>query len=300
MQFSSHDDAVVHPLVAGHGGVFAGGRVLADSLLYRGPSRLTATAVQEVVHPAEPRPPEQSLEIEAIYAGFPFDHYGHFLTEGVSRLWLARQRPDLPIIWCEPGPYNRWQREVIDILGIVNPPLFITRPTGVRRLLIPEPGCRLRAFCTAEQIAFLGRFPAPPARPDRRIWLSRTRLAEPLGRVVNEPAIEAALAADGWNILHPQQHSVHDQLRALGEAGRVAGSEGSAFHSLLLLDRVAARVDIFSRAHLSHPNYAIFGEAKGLRQKVHVMPSVIAEKGAEITWYKFRWPDEGAVLEALL
>jgi capsular polysaccharide biosynthesis protein len=60
------------------------------------------------------------------------------------------------------------------------------------------------------------------------IWLSRSRLHAGRSRIVEELAIESALAGAGWRIYRPQEHSVGDQLETLGTAAELAGFIGSA------------------------------------------------------------------------
>lgn len=62
---------------------------------------------------------------EAIYLGFPHASWGHFLTQGLSRLWFALRNPDVPVLWDAPRLLE-YQEELLKSMGVRNPQLFLT------------------------------------------------------------------------------------------------------------------------------------------------------------------------------
>lgn len=67
---------------------------------------------------------------------------------------------------------------------------------------------------------------------NNRLWISRSQLAGNSRALAEEAHIEKKLYELGWNIIHPQQHSIGTQLNAIERSKIVAGIEGSAFHLL--------------------------------------------------------------------
>ena len=89
-------------------------------------------------------------------------------------------------------------------------------------------------------------------------------------RDINAGAIERRLADDGWGIVHPEGLSVHEQLDELSRASVVAGEEGSAFHTLMLLaDVTDKRFHMFRRQGQEHRNIRTIGEARNVDQHLH-------------------------------
>jgi hypothetical protein len=90
----------------------------------------------------------------------------------------------------------------------------------------------------------------------------------------------------GWTILHPEGLSFSEQIAALASAERIAGEQGSAFHSILFLKEASRlRVDLF----LNDPeggrsprdrHYDLIAAATGVDQRMHrVASEVVTRRG---------------------
>lgn len=235
----------------------------------------------------EPPPSGTSTRLAGtyLYGGILEFQYGGFLTETLTRAWLLRRHPGLPILLHAYG--NRmnlasWQREVLAMLGIPEGRCrFVTEPVTVDRVLLADPGCVLERWLDPVQARALGVFPsAERARPGRRVWLSRSRLREGLAQVQGEAELEALLAASGWTVLHPQTLPVWQQLAFLSDAEAISGFEGSAFHTLLLAEDVKARINLYARSSGRWPAmHRIIATAKHLRQDERELPLRHVEGG---------------------
>lgn len=258
-------DAVVVPSRDGklHKGVKAGvlaadGRLVRRSLLRRswGP----------FVHPPD-RPDPQDVERddrEVIFGGFLTYHFGHFLLESLSRLWATEAFAGCPIVWGNAKPFSAWQREIMDLLAVDNEHIFLDGPTAFARVHVPAPGYVIQKRFADRHRDYLAKVAAAAPIPSARTWLSRTRLGPELKRVSGEERLEARLAEAGWRIFHPERHSVREQLGALSSSGVVAGIEGSAFHSVCLIDGIGSELIVLRRT--GNANYRTIAESKGLRQ----------------------------------
>ncbi|MCR4667126.1 MAG: hypothetical protein K5657_07515, partial [Desulfovibrio sp.] len=52
-----------------------------------------------VFRPREFTTPKIRLTEDCIFGGFLFKHYGHFLLESLSRLWFAKEHPNLLVVF---------------------------------------------------------------------------------------------------------------------------------------------------------------------------------------------------------
>lgn len=222
-------------------------------------------------------PAAETLRGTWIYGGVLRPHYGHFLLESLSRAWFLRRRPDLPILWHAANGravLSPWHREVFAMLGMPEGRMqVILRPTAVERVLLPDAGCVIERRLHPVQARALAVFPAPAPRPGRRLWLSRSRLPDSLSKIEGEAALEAHLEVAGWTILHPQTLPVWRQLAAMADAEEIAGFEGSAFHSVLLLDGCRARLTLLRRSAESFPaSHALITDALGIDHRIITVP----------------------------
>lgn len=255
-----------------HLGVFnAEGRVLESttddrhhgSHLYR-PADLT-------LYPAIDDAPEQ----RAIYAGVYFPHFGHFLLESLARLWYAKDHPEIPVIWIgrddrsEPPELRGWQHEILALLGIRNQTRVLIRPQRFSELHVPDAGYKYADYCHPQQAEFLACHDGPSQIDGRKLWLSRSGATNNVG-LKNSQMVERHLEQAGWIVQRPENFTIRQQLDALSEAEIIAGEEGSAFHTLLLLKDISRKkFEIFRRRGSEHKSFKTIGDARDVNQSFH-------------------------------
>lgn len=175
-----------------------------------------------------------------LWAGPLFSHFGHFLTESLSRLWAARDGAVQSIVFSpkdlgrkRPTDLPGYQQMLLRRLQIDLPVQIVYEATEFEDLLIPGPGFGLgpMAAGTAEFRDFVRRIDtiAAPAG-EGRLYLSRSALPPKAGSVLAERHLEMLLEAQGFEIFHPQNHSIDEQFAKFRSARQIIGPDGSAFH----------------------------------------------------------------------
>lgn len=229
---------------------------------------------------------------EAIFLAWPIwadRHWGHFLIEEVSLLWLVLGPNRFPA-GCTlilPG-YARSGVAPIRARLERNYELCFTDELTdhllVKRLWSPVPsmfeGGPLHPSHFVNVVDVLRELDPslqPPDHPDwldaslpSRVYLSRSALPASARRVQAEQQLETILSRAGWQILHPEKLSLKAQIRYLLNAHEVAGTLGSALHTLMYLgryDEIACkkRVTILTSAALRclEPTFRVQLEAQG-------------------------------------
>jgi capsular polysaccharide biosynthesis protein len=248
---------------------------------------------------AMPAAPIASYPGTAIYGGLAMHHVGHFLLEGLSRLWCLKNYPELPIIWHWidlpiPHPDDRgWQKELIGLLGLAQRRhIFLRQPLRVERLLLPSPGFLSGQFLHPVQAAALGCVTGPAAIPGKRVWLSRSALPDQFGRVAGEDQVEALLAAQGWTIIYPERETMRRSAEIFREAEAVSGFIGSAFHTLLLHASPSARLRPIMRPGIPLTDYQIIAAAKGVDFAAIDAPMTALDQRASWTNFQLNAPTD--------
>ena len=186
--------------------------------------------------------PWQHLEGAYIFGGVYYAPFGHFIAETVANLAaVARVRAEhpgrkvlffLPPNWMDAPPPPKqaaFHAPFLRTFGLsFDDAVFVTAPTQVDRLIIgdsPMVSKHRHApwLLDALDTAF------PPIPPGRRVYLSRSRWTHS-ERVVDEPRIEAQFTDAGFEIIHPQELSLEDQITLAREAEFMAGPQGTALH----------------------------------------------------------------------
>ncbi|MCJ9428950.1 glycosyltransferase family 61 protein [Kordiimonas marina] len=235
-----------------------------------------------------------------IFAGYLFPHYGHFLLESLSRLWVIRQNPDIPLVWL--GVHNQhdfiqMQQEIFELFGLRNPMHLITEQTEVEELVVPEAGYIINSKFTDAQAEALRLVGPTELTPGKKVWLSRSKLKSAI--IHNEPALEDILAANGWILYHPEEHSIAEQLAMLADAELIAGVEGSAFHTLILMPDFAGEVVIFGRGAKLNMDYANIGHTHGHKLSFASPPRTQWSTGLNVWENNWLWTDLDFILDTL-
>lgn len=216
--------------------------------------------------------PQRRIAGRHVFAGVLLQHFGHAILEGLSRAWYLRSDPPIPPLWLTRS--ERPSRVMLDLLSITGiaaaPEAVLREAVEVEELLVPEQGCAYGGFYHPCQAAALSVLPFGEPVEGRRVWLSRGALPPGLARIEGEAEIEARLLSAGWTIVSPERLMLRDQLLTLAGAQEIAGFMGSAFHLLLLLDTVRARVRILDRGLPKDlvATYEAIAHAKGFRQEI--------------------------------
>jgi capsular polysaccharide biosynthesis protein len=241
-------------------GVFHEGQCLPDSL-------------QSRAVPAPLLPVTRKLSGIAIFGGYLFGHFGHFLLESLARAYVFRQCGNFPILFMSPNDriYDA-QRKLFRFLNITNELLLIREPTEVEQLVMAPAGSAVDPPAVSDaQIKALGVHPAGEGTPGgERLWLSRSRFRG--GGLDNEAAIEDVLRQWGWSIAHPESLTYREQVERVGSAAYVAGLDGSAFYSVLLAEAVRGRFFVFSRRNHIPPILRLVLEKKTTGHKEFTFP----------------------------
>lgn len=191
-------------------------------------------------------PPDDYTTVEdaVIFHSGQAEHFGHFVTESLSRLWACHTHHELGRLrnfhafaqdLRPPG------RALANLLGVAIGDRNFTadRPVRFRKMFIPTASCAdygevYSAHRAALQpaIAALGATASGPIDP-RPVFLSRGRVGG--SRVVlHEDQLEEVARREGWLIVHPHEMTLVEQIALLSRHRTFIGCWGSAFHGLLL------------------------------------------------------------------
>jgi hypothetical protein len=247
---------------------------------------------KQVIFPGGVGADQERVAGSALYMGPLFSHFGHFLLESLARIWLVRELPDIPLAWSidaavQKPAYHAWQADILDLLGVQNRPLFISRATTFEKVYVPEPGYRIQNFFHPQHRDFLAVVPHRP-EPGRFTWLSRAKLSGRGNRLAS--LLDERFAAAGWQVIHPETIPISEQLVHLAASERIAGEQGSAFHLLMFLKDIEhLKIDIVDRDQDLPPksqnkNYRTIAVAKHLDQTVHrcAFERFISRRGAAV------------------
>ncbi len=168
-----------------------------------------------------------------IYGGLLFAHFGHIITESLSRLWYYLDYPDCRYryVFLSQGIRPEYL-EFIYMLGIRHEQiLIIDEPMQFANVIVPEQtvffngGYRKKALGIYNTI----RDSVVP-QTHEKIYLTRTGHDD---RTVNEKYFENQFRNMGYQVIAPEQLSVREQVALMAGARQIACINGTLPHQIL-------------------------------------------------------------------
>jgi hypothetical protein len=210
------------------------------------------------VAPDQPKDIKETISGRWLWGGVLWVHFGHFLVESSSRLWALAHldQPMDGVLFIPKRPNVRdethgFQRDFIDLFAPGLPIRVVADPSEVEELVVPGQGFGLgqitqgtRKFRNAIHSSFARD--VKPEGPDR-IYISRSKLGLSKGGLLGEEQMEERLRGEGYEIFHPQEHSLREQLARYKAAKHVIAADGSAIHLYAMVGRPDQKVAIVLR-----------------------------------------------------
>ncbi|MGZ8407538.1 MAG: glycosyltransferase family 61 protein, partial [Caulobacteraceae bacterium] len=199
-----------------------------------------ASYMPERVEP--PASPERVRET-GVFMGDAKQHYGHFITDGMSRMWALPDmaRPVRGLVHMPPAYALSFPhvRAVWEVMGF--PPSTLeepSRPTLFERVICPVPAIQIsrriyREFDRPHRLAARAILGGDDRGPKQGVYLSRGRLGAGHRQLEGESELEARLEKEGYRIVHPETLTFPEQMRLFNGDAPVVGATGSALHTVL-------------------------------------------------------------------
>lgn len=225
----------------------------------------SACFIDENRRPTLPPDPKQAKQARYqagtwLFGGRYGLRFGHFLVETTARLWALDHVDDavdgvvfLPATVRLPAnPKRRVRRarhHLYDLFNNLPDPMLATTPIRFEELIVPPQGGgagQLSVGCPEHRQFSRQRFSKNfKQRGSRKLYLSRSKLSGTPGQIVAEEHLEKTLSDCGYDIFHPQDHSIIEQIERIKAAE--IGVEGSAFHLVAYAAQQNCKIGIIRR-----------------------------------------------------
>lgn len=228
------------------------GTPIEHAALWRGHRLLTKP-------PEMPKGEVKRLPGKWLWGGVLWRYFPHFVTESVTRLWALEQIKEAEfdgILFVPKSPENEdtppgFHRGFYDLMGTSLPMIEPKHPVRPDVLVVPGQGFGLGEIAkgTPETRAvFANRF-ARDVKPDgpEKLYISRSRLGPQRGALLGETHLDEVLAAEGYEIFHPQEHSLEVQIARYRAATKVIAAEGSSLHLYAFVGNPKAQLAMILR-----------------------------------------------------
>lgn len=261
------------------------GALVTDSCVRRGSNRQNNFSQAPEQLP-EKFTPTTVFKTQALFLG-PYDmtHYGHWLTEGVARLWFLQNETnsDYPILTGTTRPQSM-SRRIYDVLRRQTPYWvkglaalevdsqrfrFCPKPVRVSKMIVPSCSIYLRngihpAHLTVTRALGKGLCKKPVAPSSSvPVYLSRAKLKDQISMYKGQEEVDDFCRDQGFRVIFPETLSLEEQIAIFNQHDTFIGFFGSAFHTLMLRWRETSAMNIFLGPENPNPTYFYIDQLMG-------------------------------------
>ncbi|WP_193611668.1 glycosyltransferase 61 family protein [Nocardioides lijunqiniae] len=199
-------------------------------------------------------------------------HFGHAMTEQVSRLWAWQEakaaHPDVQALMLTGARTTiaEWEYRLYEAAGVPREDLvLLDRPVRPERLLAATPAFSQPGYIHEAAREVYDRVgdhlavDAPARDYADRIFCSRRHEKR---SATNPAEVEDFFARRGFEIVYPEDHPLGEQVQMFRSATEVAGFAGSAMFSMAFV-REPKRVTLVSAETYTAQNEGLFAAMRG-------------------------------------
>ncbi|WP_328593257.1 glycosyltransferase family 61 protein [Tritonibacter aquimaris] len=238
------------------------GLIQAAGVLYSDGSYCHHAALWRRYRPITVKPelPSRSKTLKGrwLWGGVLWAHFGHFLVESTARLWalahLGKPIDGILFIPKRPaadGELRGFQRDFLAHYAAGTDVKVTRTPLQVEELIVPGQGFGIGPIVSGTpkfRAALQSNF-AQAVQPNgpQRIYLSRSKLGLGKGGMIGEAILERRLKKQGYEIFHPQEHSLVEQIARYKAARQIIAADGSAVHLFAMVGRADQKLAMIQR-----------------------------------------------------
>lgn len=194
-----------------------------------------------------------------LWGGVYFGHFGHFITETVSRLWAYKPGEYESVVFVprhgDLKDFTGYQKEIIDLFLGEQKFEIVRQPTEYETLTVPGQGFGVGAISVGtpefREYAKQVMQEVVPDGPEK-IYISRTKFSGK-GGIIGENFLQRNMERLGYTSVFPEKMSIAKQLSTFKAARKIVGLDSSAFHLLGYVSDPSQEVCIILRR--SHDAY---------------------------------------------
>ena len=193
------------------------------------------------------------IDEDVVFIGALPKHYGHFILEGLSRLWfyLKDENKIYKAVYISDDGEDKFL-DFIKIFGIESENLIkITKPTKFKNIIIPEPSIQLHNYYHNEYKLTINQIKKSVIPIfNKKIYFSKEFKNN--DRAIGEKSIVSLFFNNGFKIIHPENLTINETIAILSGADTFAATSGTNIHNSVFL-KDQAEIICLNRSPHFHP-----------------------------------------------
>jgi capsular polysaccharide biosynthesis protein len=192
---------------------------------------------------------------KTLFLGHHMDHYGHFLTEFISRLWRVFDEQEFDSVVAYPfifgksvQPYHRELCRALLGFDLFSKMRIVNGNMLCDQVVIPEPMIHLNRSVHPDVREVYQKISSSMGRPAQRespyrYFLSRSAQLKNK-RIENIGQAEEIFADHGFEVVYPELLDIEQQLMIYSRCKVLAGFSGSALHNVVFCKSGSTLIEV--------------------------------------------------------
>lgn len=208
---------------------------------------------------------------EVIFAGYFWDHWGHFILEQISRLWYFLNEKDstLPIVYMGNKPLEGNYLEFFELLGIDTKRLiFVEKPTKFKKVHIPEVSMVAMSYFTDEYSKIFEKVRSSVIKDEnypKKIFFTRRNF--PRSKNTDFGAIkevESFFESNCYTFISPEKLTLKEQVKYLKSCDEYVCVSGTLPHNILFAEKNIKSI-VLNKSYIINPHQPLIEMATGIK-----------------------------------
>lgn len=194
----------------------------------------------------------QYVDCDAVYCGggMAIAHFGHFLVEGINRIWpvFDKKYKNCKFVFATTGnrPVPKYITEMLTLAGIPHENImFLNKPVAFRTVYVPDEAFDWQRYTSPTMVEICKQISASiklSIKTYDKIYVSRAAMGD--RKTVGEEVIQHIFEKNGYKIIYPEQLSIQEQIYLIKNCKYLAGCAGTALHLALFMPRGGTVIQI--------------------------------------------------------
>ena len=222
------------------------------------------SAIQDRVQFDYPFENPEYKDEKVVYCGYLVNHWGHFLIEGVTRLWYFLEKDptiDKYVFFVDENEEREIKgnyREFLQLLKIWDKLEIINKPTTYREVIVPELGLKCRTSYSPKLVAVFDEIANnvqvdPSWETPEKIYYSRSQFKKGMQFEFGFDALDNFYEKNGYMVLYHEKVPLSRMIHYIRNSKVVASLSGSLPHNMLFANQ-GQKVEIVERLVISDDN----------------------------------------------
>ncbi len=217
------------------------------------------------------------VDEDVVFIGALSKHYGHFILEGLARLWfhLDLGNMEYKCVYISEDGEDRFN-ECFSLFGIKENNLSkVTKPTKFRTVIVPEQSIRLHDFYHIKYKETIEKIKEniKPAK-FQKVYFSKAGIGN--NRAVGEASIQDVFLNNDFSVFAPEKLSFYEMISILKGCTTFAATSATNIHNSLFMNDNQTCICLNRSAHF-HPIQTMIERMRQLESiyvDVFIFPSI--------------------------